>query len=76
MTEYRWITAKAAAGIAGVSPGLIYDSVRTGALRSVRFGAGRNVRTTEQWVHEWLAAGASGGPVGPQGQAVEHRKSA
>lgn len=62
MNEYRWITAKAAAEIAHVSTRLIYVAIRSGALRSTRLGSGRSVRTTEQWVHEWLAASATGGP--------------
>lgn len=62
MSEYRWITVKAAAVLAKVSPRFIYANVRRGALRSVRVGAGRSVRTTEQWVSDWLIAGATGGP--------------
>ena len=62
--SYRWITVKQAAALAQMSQGLIYAAVRSGALRSIRVGAGRSVRTTEQWVHEWLAASATGGPAG------------
>mgnify|MGYP000487920659 CR=1 FL=1 len=75
MTEYQWINVKTAASIARVSPGLVYTSVRNGALRSIRLGAGRSVRTTKQWVHEWLAASASGGPDGGSSQTVEHQSA-
>lgn len=62
--SYRWITVKTAAEVAQMSPGLIYAAIRNNSLRSIRVGAGRSVRTTEQWVHQWLAASATGGPIG------------
>lgn len=57
-----WLTAAEAAALARVSRKTIYSAIRLKALRAARFGAGRSVRTTEQWVHEYLAAAASGGP--------------
>ena len=70
MNEYRWITVKTAAAIAQVSTRLVYLAVRSGALRSTRLGSGRSVRTTEQWVHAWLAASATGGPTSPKASSA------
>ena len=71
MTQpYRWITVGQAAALAQMSRGLIYAAVRSGALRSIRVGAGRSVRTTEQWVHQWLSASATGGPMADAASGV------
>jgi excisionase family DNA binding protein len=60
--QYRWITVKEAANLAKISTDLIYAACASGALRSIRLGAGRHIRTTEQWVHSYLASLAKGGP--------------
>ena len=59
----KWITVQEAAVIASVSKRITYSAIQNGQLRASRIAAGRNVRTTEQWVNEWLDPTAADGPA-------------
>lgn len=52
--ESRWWTARRAAGYIGAGPKEIYKAVRAGSLKAVRLNHRGDIRTTREWVDEWM----------------------
>jgi excisionase family DNA binding protein len=53
-TESRWWSAKRAAAYIGAGPKEIYKAVRVGKLKAVRLNDRGDIRTTREWVDEWM----------------------
>jgi excisionase family DNA binding protein len=53
-TDSRWWSAKRAAAYIGAGPKEIYKAVRTGKLKAVRLNERGDIRTTREWVDEWM----------------------
>jgi excisionase family DNA binding protein len=53
-TECRWWTARRAAAYVGAGPKEIYKAVRAGKLKPVRLNERGDIRTTREWVDEWM----------------------
>lgn len=52
--ECRWWTARRAAAYIGAGPKEIYKAVRAGKLKAVRLNQRGDIRTTREWVDEWM----------------------
>lgn len=52
--ECRWWTARRAATYIGAGPKEIYKAVRAGKLKAVRLNQRGDIRTTREWVDEWM----------------------
>ncbi len=52
--ECRWWTARRAAAYVGAGPKEIYKAVRAGKLKAVRLNRRGDIRTTREWVDEWM----------------------
>jgi excisionase family DNA binding protein len=52
--ESRWWSARRAAAYIGAGPKEIYKAVRSGKLRAVRLNGRGDIRTTREWVDEWM----------------------
>ena len=52
--ECRWWTARRAATYVGAGPKEIYKAVRSGKLKAVRLNQRGDIRTTREWVDEWM----------------------
>jgi excisionase family DNA binding protein len=52
--ECRWWTARRAAAYVGAGPKEIYKAVRAGKLKAVRLNERGDIRTTREWVDEWM----------------------
>ena len=53
-SECRWWTARRAAAYVGAGPKEIYKAVRAGKLKAVRLNQRGDIRTTREWVDEWM----------------------
>lgn len=53
-TESRWWSARRAAAYIGAGPKEIYKAVRSGKLKAVRLNERGDIRTTRDWVDEWM----------------------
>lgn len=53
-SECRWWTARRAAAYIGAGPKEIYKAVRAGKLKAVRLNQRGDIRTTREWVDEWM----------------------
>jgi excisionase family DNA binding protein len=53
-TESRWWSARRAAAYIGPGPKEIYRAVRSGKLKAVRLNGRGDIRTTREWVDEWM----------------------
>jgi len=53
-TESRWWSARRAAAHIGAGPKEIYKAVRSGKLKAVRLNERGDIRTTREWVDEWM----------------------
>jgi len=53
-TDCRWWSAKRAAAYIGAGPKEIYKGVRAGKLKAVRLNQRGDIRTTREWVDEWM----------------------
>jgi excisionase family DNA binding protein len=53
-SEGRWWTARRAAAYVGAGPKEIYKAVRAGKLKAVRLNERGDIRTTREWVDEWM----------------------
>ncbi|HEX6465384.1 MAG TPA: excisionase family DNA-binding protein [Vicinamibacterales bacterium] len=53
-TSCRWWTARRAAAYVGAGPKEIYKAVRAGKLKAVRLNERGDIRTTREWVDEWM----------------------
>jgi len=74
-----WITIAEAAKIAKLSKRMVYAAAERKELRVAKIGAGRNMRTTEAWTHDWLLGCATGGREtsdGADAVTTDLRKSA
>ncbi len=56
-----WITITDGAKRAKLSKRMVYAAAERKELRVARIGAGRNMRTTDAWIDEWLMGCATGG---------------
>lgn len=52
--DCRWWSAKRAAAYIGAGPKEIYKAVRAGKLKAVRLNQRGDIRTTREWVDEWM----------------------
>jgi len=52
--ECRWWSARRAAAHIGAGPKEIYKAVRSGKLKAVRLNERGDIRTTREWVDEWM----------------------
>lgn len=52
--ESRWWTARRAAAYVSAGPKEIYRAVRAGKLKAVRLNQRGDIRTTREWVDEWM----------------------
>ncbi len=52
--ECRWRSARRAAAYVGAGPKEIYKAVRAGKLKAVRLNQRGDIRTTREWVDEWM----------------------
>ena len=52
--ERRWWSARRAAVYIGAGPKEIYKAVRAGKLKAVRLNQRGDIRTTREWVDEWM----------------------
>jgi len=52
--ECRWWSARRAAAYVGAGPKEIYKAVRAGKLKAVRLNQRGDIRTTREWVDEWM----------------------
>ena len=52
--ECRWWSARRAAAYIGAGPKEIYKAVRAGKLKAVRLNERGDIRTTREWVDEWM----------------------
>ena len=52
--DCRWWTARRAAAYVGAGPKEIYKAVRAGKLKAVRLNERGDIRTTREWVDEWM----------------------
>ena len=52
--ESRWWTARRAAAYIGAGTKEIYKAVRKGKLKAVRLNERGDIRTTREWVDEWM----------------------
>jgi excisionase family DNA binding protein len=50
----RWWSAKRAAAYIGAGPKEIYKAVRAAKLKAVRLNGRGDIRTTREWVDEWM----------------------
>jgi excisionase family DNA binding protein len=53
-SECRWWSARRAAAYIGAGPKEIYKAVRAGKLKAVRLNQRGDIRTTREWVDEWM----------------------
>ena len=53
-SECRWWTARRAAAHIGAGTKEIYKAVRKGKLKAVRLNDRGDIRTTREWVDEWM----------------------
>ena len=53
-TESRWWSARRAAAYIGAGPKEIYKAVRSGKLKAVRLNQRGDIRTTREWVDDWM----------------------
>ena len=53
-TESRWWSAGRAAAYIGAGPKEIYKAVRSRKLKAVRLNGRGDIRTTREWVDEWM----------------------
>jgi excisionase family DNA binding protein len=52
--DCRWWSAKRAAAHIGAGAKEIYKAVRAGKLKAVRLNQRGDIRTTREWVDEWM----------------------
>lgn len=52
--ECRWWSARRAAAYIDAGPKEIYKAVRAGNLKAVRLNQRGDIRTTREWVDEWM----------------------
>jgi excisionase family DNA binding protein len=52
--ECRWWSARRVARYIGAGPKEIYKAVRAGKLKAVRLNRRGDIRTTREWVDEWM----------------------
>ena len=52
--ESRWWSARRAAAYISAGPKEIYKAVRSGKLKAVRLNQRGDIRTTREWVDEWM----------------------
>ena len=52
--DCRWWSAKRAAAYIGAGAKEIYKAVRAGKLKAVRLNQRGDIRTTREWVDEWM----------------------
>jgi hypothetical protein len=57
-TPTRWRTVKQAAARALTGEKLIYREMKAGRIRHAKIGGRREIRTTDEWIDEWLEASA------------------
>ena len=53
-SDCRWWCARRAAMYVGSGPKEIYKAVRSGKLKAVRLNQRGDIRTTREWVDEWM----------------------
>ena len=53
-SESPWWSARRAAAYIGAGPKEIYKGVRSGKLKAVRLNQRGDIRTTRDWVDEWM----------------------
>lgn len=53
-SDSRWWSARRAAAYVGAGPKEIYKAVRAGKLRAVRLNQRGDIRTTREWVDQWM----------------------
>ena len=53
-SEARWWSARRAAAYIGAGPKEIYKAVRSAKLKAVRLNERGDIRTTREWVDEWM----------------------
>lgn len=53
-SECRWWTARRAAAHIGAGTKEIYKAVRKGKLKAVRLNDRGDIRTTREWVDQWM----------------------
>ena len=53
-SEGRWWSARRAATYVGAGPKEIYKAVRAGKLKAVRLNDRGDIRTTREWIDEWM----------------------
>jgi excisionase family DNA binding protein len=53
-SEARWWSARRAATYVGAGPKEIYKAVRAGRLKAVRLNERGDIRTTREWIDEWM----------------------
>lgn len=51
---HRWWSAREAAKYIGAGPKEIYKAVSRGDLRAVRLNRRGDIRTTQEWIDEWM----------------------
>ena len=52
--ESRWWSARRAAAYIDAGPKEIYKAVRSGKLKAVRLNRRGDIRTTREWIDEWM----------------------
>jgi excisionase family DNA binding protein len=52
--ESRWWSARRAAAYVGAGPKEIYKAVRSGKLKAVRLNGRGDIRTTREWLDDWM----------------------
>jgi excisionase family DNA binding protein len=52
--DRRWWSAREAAEYVGAGPKEIYRAVRHGALKAVRLNRRGDIRTTREWIDQWM----------------------
>ena len=50
----RWWSARRAAAYIDAGPKEIYKAVRSGKLKAVRLNRRGDIRTTREWIDEWM----------------------
>ena len=53
-SDRRWWSARDAAAYIDAGPKEIYKAVRSGKLKAVRLNHRGDIRTTREWVDEWM----------------------
>ena len=53
-SESRWWSVRRAAAYIGAGPKEIYKAVQSGKLKAVRLSRRGDIRTTREWIDEWM----------------------